>query len=205
MKQLFFLSVFFIAVSAFGQSAGTSAQAPGVEVISAGSISWTDIKNGFTGNDAACHCRYSFGPDSTFKLYSDDCSSEFVIETGFWEIKNKNTLILQSKDKVTIFQVERIADCRFFVPPNRLRVFEKDLETVLIKSKFAATAKDFSRNLAFRLGRKYFCSLQVLNIFDKARPDITMPTWPAQKYIQQQYNSLWQHTIKTGTGFQQSL
>ena len=149
--------MFFISVYTFGQSSNTLTPGADVEVISVDSISWTDLKNGFVRNDSICHCGYRLDSNFTFKLYSSDCVSSFVIDTGDWEIKNNNTLVLKSKEEVKAFQVIKVADSRFFIPPNKLQIFKKDLKAVLVKSKYETTSKYFSRNLAFRLGGKYFC------------------------------------------------
>jgi hypothetical protein len=159
MKHLLLISLLFISVSNFGQSSNSVIQVADIEIIPIDSISWTDLKNGFTRNDAICHCGYRLDSNYTYTLYSNDCTSSIPIDNGVWKIQNNNTLVLKSKEEVKIFQVVKVADARFFIPPNKLQLFKKDLTSTLTEHPSMTSTKSFSRRLVFWLVGKYFCGM----------------------------------------------
>jgi hypothetical protein len=159
MKKLLFISFLFISVSIFGQNSNSVIQVADIEIIPIDLISWTDLENGFSRNDAICHCGYRLDSNFTYRLYSNDCVSSIEIDDGTWKIQNNNALVLKSNEEVKVFQIVKVSDTRFFIPPNKLQVFKRDLNTTLIKYPSMTKSKSFSRGLMLILGGKYFCGM----------------------------------------------
>lgn len=157
MKLLYFIPTFLISSLAFAQIPSITKLASNITFNSIDSILWIDFKNGFVRNNSDCHCFYKLDSNLTFKLFSLDCISRFIIDTGLWEIKNNNKLVLKSKAKTMIFKLVKVWDCMFFVQPNEFQTFKKDLTTILATSKYTTTSRQFSWRLKSRLGKKYFC------------------------------------------------
>lgn len=112
--------------------------------------------NGFTGYRLALNC------SGTFLKTGFDCVSRSQIDSGFWQLKDGNKLLLTSVNTTISYYFFKVDNFYFIVPEHQKQKFIKDYHATEVELKnakpFTIDSKIYSPEylIGFSLMKKYF-------------------------------------------------
>jgi hypothetical protein len=160
-KTLTIITLFFATIS-FGQVTKENPYKNINGLMSVDSISWQDIVDGFSMSDRFGGYIYQLDSDMTFQKIDFDCVVRFKVDSGSWEIKNHNTVVLKSNKQILYFDVVKFDQFYFFILPTQRQAFITDLKSARIKLKNFKSGIRNSRTytadylIGYGLGKKYY-------------------------------------------------
>jgi len=133
-KTLTIITLFFATIS-FGQVTKENLYENVNGLMMVDSISWQDIVGGFSMSDGFGGYNYQLDSDMTFQKTDFDCVVRFKVDSGSWEIKNHNTVVLKSNKQILYFDIVKFDQFYFFILPTQRQTFITDLKSARIKLK----------------------------------------------------------------------
>lgn len=128
MKRNLMIMAVFLSVHVYGQDTKASAYLEALGLTIVDSISAKDMVGLIYRSDGFAGSTFRLDSAMTFMKSHFMCMGGSNIDSGRWEIQNKNTLVLTSKTQMLYYDVVKFDNFYFFILPTERERFIDDLQ-----------------------------------------------------------------------------